>query len=80
MQIILILLLYFLLLKVIIFGYLASYLYVDIASYLLTYSLFTYPNQVGLVKGHIGVTLIIKVFPIIITIVASFTAIYLYYS
>jgi len=63
----------------IIFGYLASDLYVGIASDFLSYTLFTYPNHVGIVEAHFGVPLIIKLFPIIITIVSSFTAIYLYH-
>jgi len=62
----------------IIFGYLDTYLYVGIASDLRTYSLLTFPNHVDIVDAHFGVPLIIKQFPIIITIVASFTAIYLY--
>ncbi|CEG19378.1 nadh dehydrogenase subunit 5 [Ceraceosorus bombacis] len=61
------------------FGYLASDLYVGIASDFLSTSLFTHPSHVTIVEAHFGLPLIFKLLPMIVTIIASVLAIYLYH-
>lgn len=61
------------------FGYLASDLYVGIASDFLSNSLFVYPSHISIIEAHYSIPIVMKMLPIIVTIIASVFAIYLYH-
>lgn len=60
------------------FGYIAKDLFVGIGSDFFGNSLFTHPNNIYIVEAEFGSPIIMKLFPIIITIIGASLSIYLY--
>jgi NADH-ubiquinone oxidoreductase chain 5 len=60
------------------FGYLVSDLFVGVGSNFFENSLFIHPNNISLIEAEFSLNTILKLFPLIFTVIGGFSALFLY--